>query len=233
MYDKIANELEKTISMIANKLGTSESNIRISLDYLWDDLKGNKAKKKGMSIQVKTDDAQWKEAWTGNALIMQTQNGEGIVIPSNPFFGIKVEGQKNPKVRSLFNKALDLDLEDLAASENARIADSLSPEEIKLIAPNTPVIVTGTQSRLNEEENNTLTQEDFNILKDKGFNAELNTQHDFIWIERQSGLKKADWRYLNNLLVKKDIPFEVKYWRGDGDKGQSKEIWIEKKYISQ
>ena len=32
-----------------------------------------------------------------------------------------------------------------------------------------------TQSRLNEEENNTLTQEDFNILKDKGFNAELNT----------------------------------------------------------
>ena len=86
---------------------------------------------------------------------------------------------------------------------------------------------------LNEEENNTLTQEDFNILKDKGFNAELNTQHDFIWIERQSGLKKADWRYLNNLLVKKDIPFEVKYWRGDGDKGQSKEIWIEKKYISQ
>ncbi len=151
LYDKIANELEKTISMIANKLGTSESNIRISLDYLWDDLKGNKAKKKGMSIQVKTDDAQWKEAWTGNALIMQTQNGEGIVIPSNPFFGIKVEGQKNPKVRSLFNKALDLDLEDLAASENARIADSLSPEEIKLIAPNTPVIVTGTQSRLNED----------------------------------------------------------------------------------
>ena len=150
LYDKIANELEKTVSMIANKLGTSESNIRISLDNLWDDLKDNKAKKKGMFIQVKTDDAQWKEAWTGNALIMQTQNGEGIVIPSNPFFGIKVEGQKNPKVRSLFNKALDLDLEDLAASENARIADSLSPEEVKLIAPNTPVIVTGTQSSLNE-----------------------------------------------------------------------------------
>ena len=73
-----------------------------------------------------------------------------------------------------------------------------------------------TQSRLNEEENNTLTQEDFNILKDKGFNAELNTQHDFIWIERQSGLKKADWRYLNNLLVKNlfnilnNIKFKIK-----------------------
>lgn len=86
---------------------------------------------------------------------------------------------------------------------------------------------------LNEEENNTLTQEDFNILKDKGFEVYLNTKHNFIWLERKYGLKKADFKYLNNLLVKKDIPFEVKYWRGDGDRGQSKEIWIDKKYITQ
>ena len=143
LYDKIASELEKTVSMVASELEIPKSDIRISLDYLWDDGEGNKNKKKGMFIQVKTDDTQWKEAWIGNALIMQTQNGEGIVIPSNPFFGIEIKGQKNPKVRSLFNKALDLDLEDLAASENVRIADLVSDEEMKIIAPNTPVIVTG------------------------------------------------------------------------------------------
>jgi len=143
LYDKIANELEKTVSMVASELEIPKSDIRISLDYLYDDGEGNKYKKKGMFIQVKADDAQWDKAWTGNPYIIQTQNDEGIVIPSNPFYGINVEGQKNPKVRSLFNKALDLDLEDLAASENARIADLVSDEEMKMIAPNTPVIVTG------------------------------------------------------------------------------------------
>ena len=141
LYDKIANELEKTVSMIANELGTSESNIRISLDYLYDDLKDNKAKKKGMFIQVKTDDAQWKEAWTGNALIMQTVNNEGVTISS--YRGIDINNNKNPKVRTIYNKALDLNLESLVAAENAKIADSLTPKEIELIAPNTPVIVTG------------------------------------------------------------------------------------------
>ena len=137
LYDKIANELEKTVSMIANKLGTSESNIRISLDSLWDE----KNKDKGMIVQIKADDAQWKEAWTGNALIMQTQNGEGVTV--SPYHGTDINGNKNPEVRALYNKALDLDLESLIASENAKIANSLSPEELKLIAPNTPVIVTG------------------------------------------------------------------------------------------
>ena len=151
LYDKIANELEGTISMVANKLEIPESDIRICLDYLYDDLQGNKAKKRGMFIQVKTDDAKWDEAWTGNPLIMQTTNDEGIVIPSNPFFGVSIKGNKNPKVRAIYNKALDLDLEALAASENTKIADLVSPEEMKLIAPNTPIVVTG-KSNLNEEK---------------------------------------------------------------------------------
>ena len=151
LYDKIASKLEGTISMVASKLEIPESDIRISLNYLWDDLQGNKNKKKGMFIQVKTDDAKWDKAWTGNALIMQTTNDEGIVIPSDPFFGVYIKGNKNPKVRAIYNKALDLDLESLAASENAKIADLVSPEEMKLIAPNTPIVVTG-KSNLKEAE---------------------------------------------------------------------------------
>ena len=143
LYDRIANELEGTISMVASKLEIPKSDIRISLDYLYDDLEDNKSKKKGMFIQVKADDAKWDKAWTGNPLIMQTTNDEGVVIPSNPFFGVSIKGNKNPKVRAIYNKALDLDLETLAASENAKIADLVSPEEMKLIAPNTPIVVTG------------------------------------------------------------------------------------------
>ena len=143
LYDKIANKLEGTISMVASKLEIPKSDIRISLDYLYDDLEDNKSKKKGMFIQVKADDAKWDKAWTGNPLIMQTTNDEGVVIPSNPFFGVSIKGNKNPKVRAIYNKALDLDLETLAASENAKIADLVSPEEMKLIAPNTPIVVTG------------------------------------------------------------------------------------------
>jgi len=137
LYDKIANELEKTVSMIANKLGTSESNIRISLDRLWD----KESKDRGMIVQIKADDAQWKEAWTGNALIMQTQNGEGVIVST--YYKTYINGDKNPEVKAIYNKVLDLDLKNLVTSENAKIANSLSPEEIELIAPNTPVIVTG------------------------------------------------------------------------------------------
>jgi len=137
LYNKISNELEGTISMVANKLSIPKSDIRISLDSLWDE----KYKNKGMIVQVKADDTEWKKAWTGNALIMQTLNGEGVTISS--YHGTDVNGNKNPKVRTIYNKSLDLDLESLVATENAKIADSLTPKEIELIAPNTPVIVTG------------------------------------------------------------------------------------------
>jgi len=137
LYDKIAGKLEGTISMVANKLGVPKSDIRISLDNLWN----KKNKNRGMIIQVKADDTEWKEAWTGNALIMQTVNGEGVTIST--YHGVDINGNKNPKVRAIYNKALDLDLETLAASENAKIADLVSPEKMELIAPNTPIIVTG------------------------------------------------------------------------------------------
>jgi hypothetical protein len=96
-----------------------------------------------MKVQVKVDDTEWKKAWTGNALIMQTVNGEGVVISADDFHGVDIEGNKNPKVRAIYNKVLDLDLQNLIAAENAKIADSLTPEELSLIAPNTPILITG------------------------------------------------------------------------------------------
>ena len=87
-----------------------------------------------------------------------------------------------------------------------------------------------------KEENqssNVLTQEDFDTLENKGFEIHFTTPNNHLfWIERKYGLPKADFRYLNNLLQKKNIPFKIEYWRGDGDKGQSKEIWIDTKYTN-
>jgi hypothetical protein len=78
-----------------------------------------------------------------------------------------------------------------------------------------------------------LTQEDFDVLKSKGFDIVFtNPEFEQFWIERKFKLPKADWKYLNNLLQKKNIPFEIHYWRGDGDKGRSKEIWIDVKYTN-
>jgi len=83
------------------------------------------------------------------------------------------------------------------------------------------------------EMSNILTQEDFDTLENKGFEIFFTTpENELFWIERKYRLPKADFRYLNNLLQKKNIPFEVKYWRGEGDKGQSKEIWIDTKYTN-
>ena len=139
LYDKIANELEGTLSMVANKLDIPPSDIRISLDSLWNE----ENKTSGMVVQVKADDTEWKKAWAGNNLIMQTINGEGVTISADDFLGVKIYGNKNPKVRAIYSKSLDLDLESLIAVENAEIANSLSPEELTLIAPNTPIIITG------------------------------------------------------------------------------------------
>jgi hypothetical protein len=84
-----------------------------------------------------------------------------------------------------------------------------------------------------EDTSSILTQEDFDTLESKGFEIKFTIpKWNLFWIERKYGLPKADWKYLNNLLQKKNIPFDIKFWRGDGDKGQSKEIWIDTKYTN-
>jgi len=83
---------------------------------------------------------------------------------------------------------------------------------------------------LKESLGGKLTQDDIDILDSKGFEV-TKTKHNLFWIERKYGIQTADWRYLNNLLKNKQMPFKIEYWRGEGDKGRSKEIWIDKKYL--
>lgn len=89
-----------------------------------------------------------------------------------------------------------------------------------------------TQSRLNEEESNdVLTQEDFDILGNKGFEINFTQpRHQLFWLERKLNAERADFRYLENLLNKKNIPFRIEKRGYDGRGAAAKEIWIDTKY---
>ena len=74
------------------------------------------------------------------------------------------------------------------------------------------------------------TQKHIDELHLKGF--DINQTHcDENWIEKKHNVKKADWRFFNKLLADNNIPFRIEYWRGDGDKGRSKLIFIKKNYF--
>ena len=91
-----------------------------------------------------------------------------------------------------------------------------------------------TQSRLKEEESNdVLTQEDFNVLRTKGFVVNFAApEHNLFLIERRYRAPRADFKYLLNLLNKKNIPFEIEMWSSDGRGAKSKMIWIDTKYTN-
>jgi|LakMenE01Jun11ns_1017448.scaffolds.fasta_scaffold9959390_2 hypothetical protein len=141
LYDKIATVLEKFINNIAVKLEIEPSNIRVSCDSLWD----KKYKNKGLVVQIKSSDNKWKKPWVGNNLIVQTQNGEGVKISPglNGSGEIDIDGFKNKELRAIYDKASELNLDKYVADFNTKLANSLKPEEIELIAPNTPIVVTG------------------------------------------------------------------------------------------
>jgi hypothetical protein len=88
------------------------------------------------------------------------------------------------------------------------------------------------ESRLNEEESNdVLTQEDFDILGNKGFEINFTQpRHQLFWLERKLNAERADFRYLENLLNKKNIPFRIEKRGYDGRGAAAKEIWIDTKY---
>jgi hypothetical protein len=89
-----------------------------------------------------------------------------------------------------------------------------------------------TQSKLNEKESNdVLTQEDFDILGTKGFEINFSQpRHQLFWLERKYSSPRADFRYLENLLNKKNIPFRIEKRGYDGRGAAAKEIWIDTKY---
>jgi hypothetical protein len=141
LYDKIATVLEKFINNIAAKLEIEPSNIRVSCDSLYN----KQYKDKGLVVQIKSNDNKWEKPWVGNNLIIQTPNNEGITISPglNGSGEININGSKNKELRVIFDKANDLDLDKYVADFNKKLSNSLKPEEIELIAPNTPIVVTG------------------------------------------------------------------------------------------
>jgi hypothetical protein len=89
-----------------------------------------------------------------------------------------------------------------------------------------------TESQMDEAENNNmLTQNDIKALYSKGFNIIAQPDWNFVRIQKDFKSLKADWRFLNNLLSSKNIPSDIDYWRGDGDKGRNKRLEISKKYF--
>ena len=90
------------------------------------------------------------------------------------------------------------------------------------------------ESRLNEEESNdVLTQEDFDILGNKGFVINFTKpEHHLFWLERKLNAERADFRYLENLLNKKNIPFRIEKRGYDGRGAAAKEIWIDTKHTN-
>lgn len=145
LYDKIASELGKTINVLSEILSIPKSEFRLSLDGLWDGYSRDNKRDKGLTVQIKPSDTSWKEAWTGNNYILQSLSGEGVLI-SNGRFGdnVRIDGNRNIKVREIFNRVLDNgDIEQIVSEENTRIVNLLTEEELSLIAPNTPIVVTG------------------------------------------------------------------------------------------
>jgi len=92
--------------------------------------------------------------------------------------------------------------------------------------------VNESESQIDEAENdNMLTQNDIKTLYNNGFNIIAQPDWNFVRIQKDFKSLKADWRFLNNLLSSKNIPSDIDYWRGDGDKGRNKRLEISKKYF--
>jgi hypothetical protein len=136
LYDRLATDLEKFISNIATKLEINPSNIRMICSRLGDE---GESRNKGLVVQIKANDSKWKGIH-GNNFIIQTINDEGVLIDTKE---VEIKGSKNKELRDIWNKAIDLEMDDYVSQFNTKLASSLTPEEAKLIHQRTPVIITG------------------------------------------------------------------------------------------
>jgi hypothetical protein len=139
VYNNIATKLHIIILEVANKLNINPSDVRASLDGIW----YKKDKHKGLAIQIKSKDNTWEKPWGGNNLIIQTPNNEGVVIKTNDFNSINLDGIKNKELRVIFDNACELNLDKHITNLNNELVNSLTPSDIRAVAPNTPIIVTG------------------------------------------------------------------------------------------
>jgi len=143
LYDDVAREfLKPLINTIAQQLEISPKDIRASFDGLF------RKDEENLSIQIKLPGNTWKKPWTGNNIIMQTENNEGIVINSK--YGIRVEYNKQPgatlpEVQDAYDDLYMLiKKEKILNLINTKLSQFMAGfRDYDLIAPNTPVLYTG------------------------------------------------------------------------------------------
>lgn len=143
LYDDVAREfLKPLINTIAQQLEISPKDIRASFDGLF------RKDGENLSIQIKLPDNTWKKPWTGNNIIMQTENNEGIVINSK--HGIRVEYNKQPgatlpEVQDAYDDLYMLiKKEKILNLINTKLSQFMAGfRDYDLIAPNTPILYTG------------------------------------------------------------------------------------------
>jgi hypothetical protein len=143
LYDDVAREfLKPLINTIAQQLEISPKDIRTSFDGLW------KENSSDLSIQIKLSSNTWKKPWTGNNIIMQTENNEGIVI--NNRSGIRVTYDKQPgatlpEVQDAYDDLyMSIKKEKIQNLINTKLSQfEASFRNYDLIAPNTPILYTG------------------------------------------------------------------------------------------
>jgi hypothetical protein len=144
LYDKIATQTYSLLSKLAQELNYDISNFRASFDGLYygqapDYYPPNQT---SLTIQIKPSDDTWKEPWTGNALIPQNVSGEALILRSynNTTYD---DSEGNPTLSQLLPVIEEKNLIKIVSEFALKIKNSLTPEEVDLIAPNTPILVTG------------------------------------------------------------------------------------------
>jgi len=106
-------------------------------------------KNRGLVVQIKSNENIWKKPWIGNNLIIQTPNNEGVRIhpgmSGNGIVDLKldIDNTYNKELETIYKNAREQNLGKYVSDFNVQLANSLTPQEIKLIAPNTPIVITG------------------------------------------------------------------------------------------
>jgi hypothetical protein len=141
LYNKIATQTYSLLVAISKELNLDISNFRASFDGLYYGVDERDRNKTDFTIQIKDPSDTWKEPWTGNALIPQTVSGEGLCLWT--YSGDWYNKSESEVLSQLIPVIVDKGIIKLMFRFALQVRESLTPEEIELIAPNTPILVTG------------------------------------------------------------------------------------------
>ena len=141
LYNKIAAQTYALLSKLAQELNLDVSNFRASFDGLYYGLDERDRNKTDLTIQIKDPNDTWKEPWTGNALIPQTVSGEGLCLWT--YSGNYYNKNESEVLSQLIPIIVNKEIIKLMFRFALQVRNNLTPEEKELIAPNTPILVTG------------------------------------------------------------------------------------------